>query len=292
MTALENLDIDSWEYVASEAMQHKAISALESGKVIFLPQLSFHINDNEKHLLSPDYIKGKKNISYNKNTGKIQGVKCNAADELLFKNMTDRFAMYSKNLINQLFPPYVHSLLIGRTSYRPVEIYGRQAPSYKKDDTRLHVDAFPSTPTLGKRILRIFSNINPHLQTRDWHIGESFNIVARKFSPQVSPYNAFMAQVLLTTKITKSLRTHYDHIMLQIHDRMKKDMSYQSTVAYQKVKFPANSTWIVFTDQVSHAALKGQFLLEQTFYLPTHAMQEPNRSPLSILEGIAGKSLL
>ena len=63
--------------------------------------------------------------------------------------------------------------------------------------------------------------------------------------------------------------------MLQIHDRMKKNIDYQARVSFQEINFSANSTWIVFTDQVSHAALKGQYLLEQTFYLPTHAMQEP-----------------
>ncbi|MHA0111145.1 Kdo hydroxylase family protein [Klebsiella pneumoniae] len=40
----------------------------------------------------------------------------------------------------------------------------------------------------------------------------------------------------------------------------------------------------MFTDQVSHAALAGQFCLEQTFLLPVTAQQFPEKSPLRILE--------
>jgi hypothetical protein len=292
MSTVENFEINSWENFATDQIQNKAIAALENGKVLYLPHLAFELIENEQHLLSPLYSTGKKNISYNKISGELRGAQCKSSDELLFKNVCDRFAKYSKKLMNQLFPIYTNSLLIGRTSYRPIEIYGRKAASYKKDDTRLHVDAFPSSPTNGKRILRVFSNINPNNQPRVWHIGEPFKNVAERFLPQVTKYNALLAKILLMTKITKSLRTHYDHIMLQIHDRMKKNLNYQANVSFQEINFPANSTWIVFTDQVSHAALKGQYLLEQTFYLPTHAMQEPNRSPLSVLEEMVGKSLL
>ena len=46
------------------------------------------------------------------------------------------------------------------------------------------------------------------------------------------------------------------------------------------------------TDKVSHAALSGQFLLEQTFYLPVQAMKDPNLSPLHMLERKVKKALV
>ena len=33
--------------------------------------------------------------------------------------------------------------------------------SWRKDDTRLHVDAFPTRPMRGRRIMRLFSNVHP-----------------------------------------------------------------------------------------------------------------------------------
>ena len=53
--------------------------------------------------------------------------------------------------------PYVKR---ARTSYRPQPAVGRDV-SWRKDDSRLHVDAFPSRPNRGERILRVFSNVNP-----------------------------------------------------------------------------------------------------------------------------------
>ena len=79
--------------------------------------------------------------------------------------------------------------------------------------------------------------------------------------------------------------------MLQIHDRMKADLNYQTTVSQQSIHFTPGSSWIVQTDQVSHAAMSGQHVLEQTFYLPVTAMVNPALSPLRVLEKLTGRLL-
>src|SRR3990167_11114390 len=203
------------------------------------------------------------------------------------KAMMQRFNQCAIKLINQALPAYVAYLQVARTSYRPAEVYGRKSRSLKKDDTRLHVDAFPASPVQGRRILRVFSNINPNEQDRIWRVGERFDRVAKRFLPNIkNPY--LPATLLKALKITKGFRTHYDHYMLQLHDCMKQDDDYQKTVEKKEIKFPANTTWIVNTDAVSHAALAGQFLLEQTFYLSVDAMVNPKLSPLRILEKTVG----
>jgi len=79
--------------------------------------------------------------------------------------------------------------------------------------------------------------------------------------------------------------------MLGIHDRMKADQGYQSQVAQTQLAIPPGATWACFTDLVSHAAMSGQFAFEQTFYLPVIAMKDPERSPLRVLERLAGRAL-
>ncbi|MFN7098363.1 MAG: Kdo hydroxylase family protein, partial [Gammaproteobacteria bacterium] len=190
-----------------------------------------------------------------------------------------------------LLPHYATNLITGRTSYRPVEIKGRPS-SYKKDDKRLHVDAFPATPVQGKRILRVFCNINPHQQPRVWHLGEPFSQVAAKFLPGITTPKPLQAKLLKLFKLTKSLRTPYDHYMLNIHDNMKKDIIYQQQVDKIRMDFPPSSTWITYTDITSHAALNGQYLLEQTFYLQPESMLDQNKSPLRILEKMTGSTLV
>ncbi len=98
--------------------------------------------------------------------------------------------------------------------------------------------------------------------------------------------------LLALLRVTRTPRSAYDALMLQLHDRMKGDETFQKESPQSAVDLPAGSTWLAFTDQVSHAATKGQYQLEQTFFLPVDAMGEPERSPLRVLERITGRPLV
>jgi hypothetical protein len=265
----------------NDAVKQQAIQSLESGKVIYFPAYSFVLKDEEQALLSETILDPKhKNISYDYQKQRLGGLTINAAiDSPIVMQFMQRFAEFSKQLIDTTLPQYSKAMKWGRTSYRPAEIKGRKT-SKRKDDTRLHVDSFAATPVNGLRILRVFCNINPNDEPRVWHVGEPFADVLAKFSPSIPPYNALRAKLLKLIKATKTLRSPYDHYMLQLHDSMKLDDDYQRNITKHRIDFPPESTWIVFTDHVSHAALSGQFLLEQTFYLPVDAMEDPEVSPL------------
>jgi len=276
----------------SEQEKNTAIQSLESGKVVLFPNMPFAIADDENFILSSKTLDTKsKNVSFNMLNQQLKGTNYEFAQRAKLSAFMQRFALSAQTLIENLLPQYTAHLQIGRTSFRPAEIKGRQS-SYRKDDTRLHVDAFVSSPVQNTRILRVFCNVNPHQIPRVWHLGEPFANVADKFLPQATKYNAIIAKFLQMTKITKSYRTGYDHYMLQLHDKMKKDMDYQNNVEKIRFDFMPGSTWVVFTDQVSHAALSGQYLLEQTFYLPVDAMQQPELSPLKKLEEMVGDYLV
>src|SRR5206468_3755341 len=77
----------------------------------------------------------------------------------------------------------------------------------------------------------------------------------------------------------------------RLHVGMKADADFQAHTPQTAIEFPAGSTWMAFTDQVSHAAMAGQYQLEQTFLLPVDAMGEPERSPLRVLERLMGRRL-
>lgn len=261
----------------------KALSSLESGKVIYFPDYSFTLKADEQALLSESILDPKhKNISYDLSRERLAGLATKKHPDItstLAQIFMHRFALYAKDLVDTILPQYTDDIRWGRTSYRPAEIKAR-ATSKRKDDTRLHVDSFAATPVNGLRILRVFCNINPYGEPRVWHVGEPFSQVMNTFSKQIPAYSVIQARILQLMKVTKSLRSQYDHCMLKLHDKMKLDDHYQQTVTKQRVDFPAHSTWVVFTDHVSHAALSGQYLLEQTFYLPITAMVNPEHSPL------------
>lgn len=284
MQSLEQIDIASWDRIPSEEEIHRATMSLENGKVLFFPALPFLLSEEENVLLNPEKVDPKrKNISYDIKNDHLGGSLFGENEERLAKAMIKRFAVSSRKLIDQLIPHYKETLIQARTSFRPVEIHGRKQ-TVLKDDTRLHVDAFPSTPTKGSRILRFFSNINHEGKSRVWRTGEPFDAVVDKYAKKVSkPFPGF-ASLLKMLKITKGYRTPYDHYMLHMHNKMKEDNHYQSTVAYDEIYFPPGSSWMVYTDQVSHAALSGQHVLEQTFYMPVLGLKNESTAPLRVLE--------
>ena len=80
--------------------------------------------------------------------------------------------------------------------------------------------------------------------------------------------------------------------MLQLHDRMKSDPDYQRAEPQQTHEFPPGSSWMVFTDQASHAAMEGSHALEQTYHLPVAAMHDPDLAPLNVLQKLLGRELV
>jgi len=289
---LETMDVLDWQGPIHTNAAGSAIAALEDGKVLYFPRLAFEMVHEERRFLSPAFANARaKNVSFDANTSALKHGVGSAADLAAITTMLRRYQKHALTLLRLLLPEYSEALEIGRTSFRPAEITGRQL-SAKKDDTRLHIDAFPSTPTQGKRILRVFTNVNPDGEGREWRLGASFEEVARTFVARAQGYSPLMAALLKSFGATKSYRTAYDHLMLKIHDNMKADEAYQREIEQNAFSFPPGSTWIVYTDKVSHAAMGGQHLFEQTFYLPVNAMIDPAKAPLRILERIADRALV
>jgi hypothetical protein len=269
----------------------RALEALESGKVLYFPNLAFELAESARFLLSPALSDGRaKNISLDAASGSLRGTLATDRERLHLQAMMEAFAAAAGGLVSDLFPGYAANLERARTSYRPVEIAGRQY-SRLKDDTLLHVDAFPSTPTHGRRILRIFSNINPSGRPRIWRVGEPFHDFAQKFSPSLGRPVRGVAWLLETVGATKGRRSAYDQLMLRLHNRAKRNFVYQQSAPQVEVAFPARTTWLCYTDQVVHAAVAGQHALEQTFYLDIASMADPARSPVRELERMTEQQL-
>ena len=279
-----------WTVAIDGIASVSAAAALEAGVVLFFPQLQFEVDRSELPVFSPSIVAAAKNVSFDPRSGRLGGATLDGPGTARLRGMVSRFSSSAARFVGQLLPPYSARLDVGRTSFRPVEIAGR-ASSWRKDDTRLHIDSFPATPVAGKRILRVFTNVNPHGQARAWRIGEDFESVARRFAGQMRMPLPGSASALRLLRVTKSRRSRYDSLMLQLHDLMKGDTDYQARAQQTRFEFPAGSTWIAFTDQVSHAAMAGQYQLEQTFLLPVAAMLEERRSPLRILERLTGRAL-
>lgn len=285
------LDITGWTGPFPASTCGSAVTALERGRILIFPRLEFAFRDDEQCLFSPAFSDGdSKNISL-KPSGELGGSAATGEMAGKLAGMMARFAAGAEHFVAELLPPYSGKLERARTSYRPVEILGRSS-STLRDDTRLHNDAFPSQPMRGRRILRLFTNVNPYGESRDWRVGEPFEDVARKLGPRVHEGSQIYDGLLAAVGITKGRRSPYDNLMLGLHNTAKRDSAYQAEMAQVEVSFPPGSTWLCFTDQVMHAVVKGQYALEQTFHLDVETMTEPRFSPLKVLERLRGRALV
>ena len=296
MHRIVRTDFSSWSpQVGADESRALAVE-LELGKVIHLWHLPFTIAADERRYLDPLWLSGThKSISFDPTRAQVdaslRGARGAPADLVAVASMIGRFRHCATMLVRVLFPAYAADLRPAPTSLRlgDVETYKL---SWRKDDTLLHVDAFPSRPNRGERILRVFTNVNPHGAARTWKLGDLFEESAREFLPRVPAPMPGSASLLRFLRLTKSRRSRYDHIMLSIHDRMKQDREYQERASHLVYSFPSGSTWICFSDQTTHAALSGQYLLEQTFHLPLDALYFPERAPLKVLERLSGGRLV
>ena len=290
VTPIVTLDIASWRPVVDAASVERYARALEAGSVLVLPRLEFSLANDETRFLDVRWSDGKaKNISLDGDS--IRGARGSVDELAALRRMVARFAGDATALVAALFPRYAPYLTRARTSYRPHGAAGR-AVSWRKDDTRLHVDAFPSRPNHGERILRVFCNVNPNGEDRVWRVGERFESMARRLLPRIRTMYAGEAAALAALHVTKQPRSEYDHLMLGLHDRAKADLDYQRDSAQREVRFAPGTTWICYSDQVMHAAAAGQYMFEQTTHLPLAALYEPERSPLAVLERLAGRKLV
>ncbi len=268
---------------------------IEAGEVLHFPKMAFALAADELRFLDARWSDRKaKNISLrgrgDPDAEALRGAVGAPEDLAALRALIARYRDQASTLVDRLLPHYRGRLRRGNTSLRPFAIEGRQT-SWRKDDTRLHVDAFPSNPTRGERLLRVFTNLNPQGQPRVWRVGEPFEDFAEKFLGRVSRPMPGSAGLLALLHITKARRTEYDHLMLGLHDRGKEDLDYQRNAPQQSIDFTPGTTWVVFSDQVLHAAMSGQFMMEQTFYLDAGAELRPQSSPRAVLQRLTGRSL-
>ena len=287
--ALRSFDDRSW---GADGPTRDVEAIVEAGQVLVFPRLPFALTESELRFLHPKWADPKaKNVSVRWPSGELRGATGGAADLAALRAVVVRFAETSEAFVLRLFPHYRGHLRRGNTSFRPTDVAGR-IRSWRQDDTRLHVDAFPSNPMQGTRLLRVFSNVNPNGVPRRWRVGESFEAHARRYLDGIKPALPGSAWLMHATGITKRRRTEYDHLMLQLHDKAKADAAFQSTSAQARIDFAPGTTWVCFSDQVLHAAMGGQHMLEQTFQIDAHDLADPASAPLAILERLTGRPLL
>ncbi len=274
---------------------------LEAGNILYFPSTPFVISEEDRSvLLGQKQTSGAfhKNVAYRPAEDRVTGLdKSESVEAEKLRWILQHYSQSAAKFLGELLPPYDGKWKLDYASYRPIEEKGRPARLHARNDLP-HVDAFPTRPTNGDRILRLFTNINLS-ENRVWITAPPFTAIAAHFAksvglparPGANPFRSALRGMGRALNLPGARRSPYDQFMHECHNAMKEDAEFQRSAPKQQWEFPPNSTWIVLTDCVSHAVLSGQYALEQTFIISRSAMVRPERAPAAILERLAGYPL-
>jgi hypothetical protein len=273
---------------------------LERGEVIFYPRCPFPVveGDDRRFLLEQQLGRHHKNIGYDPHSGKTTGFLRRSPQQA--RRLAELFAEFSRRLtawLSAVLPQYAAGWQLDRVSFRPEEEATRNLRRMARNDL-LHVDAFPSRPTNGWRILRFFVNVNP-TEPRVWITAETFPALLEQFGRQVGLprerpglLDRLCEQMLSLFQPVRRRRSAYDAFMLRLHNFLKANDAYQKHCPKRRWEFPPGSAWMVLTDTATHAALRGRYALEHSYFLAPHTLVLPNESPPALLRRACGVDVL
>lgn len=298
---IDDYGAGGWKVAAdAEARSRLYCTELEAGAILYFAGPPFELPQGDVEFLlalKPADSRLHKNVSYRPESDVLRGLSDDGSRARVHGIMR-RYAAQVRAFVGDFLAPYAGRFQMDYASFRPLEEEGRDLSLHKRNDL-LHVDAFPSRPTRGARILRVFTNVNP-AKDRVWVVAERFPKLASHFASAagLAKYaNApggwsGLKRGLSCVGLPIRDRAPYDEFMLHFHDWLKENAEFQRVKeGKEQVAFPPMATWLVFTDGVPHAALSGQFAMEQTFIIPVEALVAPEVSPIRVLEKLAGKAM-
>lgn len=274
--------------------------ALETGNVLFFPNTPFPVPENAKNFLrNLDFSGGAihKNIAYRPAAERVTGIDSSHPSYERLRQVLGDYSRAVVQFTGRLLPEYARSWKLDYASFRPIEEENRDLPLNKRNDL-IHTDAFPSRPTNGNLIMRVFTNIHP-VKTRNWVTTDAFGVVAARYARDAglekiaaAPSFAAPARLLHGLGLPVVPRSPYDRFMLRFHEYLKRNAEFQANCTKYKFDFPPGSTWLTFTDVLPHSVHSGQHALEQTFIIDRHSLSDISHAPVSILERLCGRPLL
>ncbi len=265
-------------------------ATLEKGEVVFFPKAPFALPEGDELLFLLRQSMGgavHKNISYNPHTGKVGGFARRDPEQVeRLRAVLAGFSRAVRDWTPAALPQYQDGLEADRVSFRPEEEATRKLRRSARNDL-LHVDAFPGRPAKGRRILRVFANINPK-EPRVWATSDPLHVLLAQHGAAVEQVSARWVSRLTRRVVdwvhsAQKRRDDSDWFMLRLHHFLKGNDDFQQRCPRKLWHFPPGSVWLAMTDGCSHAVLRGCYALEHSFFIAPEKLVCPEVAPGRLL---------
>jgi hypothetical protein len=240
-----------------------------------------------------------KNISYDPASNRAAGFLRHSGEEAeRLRRILATFSATVTHWLAQTLPRYAGHWQLDRVSFRPEEEATRVLRQKARNDL-LHVDAFPSRPTNGQRILRVFVNTNI-TEPRIWVTSDPFAKLLERYGVAAGlptrqsrwSVERLQQNVLQLFHPARPRRSVYDSFMLRLHDYLKANDDFQERGPKRYWTFPPGSAWLAITDTASHAVLRGRYALEHSYFIAPTGLALPQESPPALLQRMCGMTVL
>ena len=275
---------------------------LERCEVVYYPVSPFALpqGDDQRFLLDQKLARGShKNISFDPYKDRLTNYhKHSPGQGARLRDLIRNFSRQATAWLSTVLPEYAAAWQLDRATLRPEEEATRRLRLTARNDL-LHVDAFPTRPTNGRRILRLFANVNPS-EPRIWVTSEPFARLLDRYGREVGlparsglPWTARLHdQVGRLFDPERPPRSVYDDFMLRFHGFLKANNTFQEHCPKRYWTFPPGSVWVAFTDAVCHAVLRGRSALEHSYFVPPESLHMPAGAPAACLQRACGRPVL
>jgi hypothetical protein len=263
---------------------------LERGAIVVYARCPFALpeGDDRRFLMAQEHSRwAHKNICYNPHTGRVTGFRRRSRGQAeRLRRLLAAFARAATAWLARELPRYACAWQPDRATLRPEEEATRRLRLTARNDL-LHIDAFPTRPALGRRILRLFVNINLS-EPRVWVTSDSFAQLLERYGEQVglpTTGGGRLASLLslLLASFTGAGRSDYDLFMQRFHDFLKLNDDFQDRGPKHYWYFPPGSAWLVFSDGIAHAELRGRYALEHSYFIAPESLALPDEAPAALL---------
>jgi hypothetical protein len=230
-------------------------------------------------------------MSYDGRSSRVRGnVPQASADAARLRAALAQCAERATCWLAGLTPQYAAAWELDGVAFHPEEEATRKLRPGARNDL-LHVDTSFSGPTHGRRLLRLFVNLHP-TDPRVWLTSLSFAELLKRYGPEVGlpavnqkPWWRPLRHGLLRLfQGSREHETRYDDFLRRLHDFVTQHDPFQERSPKKCWRFPPGGAWLAFTDGLSHAELRGRFVLEHSFFISRDSLVCPELAPRSIFE--------
>ena len=206
-----------------------------------------------------------------------------------------QFSVHALEFMANIFPDYARAWQVEPASFRVAVPSAAPLP--------VGIELLPGRALFGSLILRCSVNVDP-TESFHWVAADPFLRLARREAENAglqafanattSPLHQLrrrMTRYLQKAGVRVIDRSPFDAFMEHFSRWMKANDDWRKRTKEYSFEFPPGATWIVFTDVVPHAVVKGGIALEQTVIVPRECMANASMAPAAVLERLAGCSL-